>query len=241
MWLILFIYFRHKLSKDGDAFLGLVHRIDRTASGVIVFSKTTKSAARLSEMFKKREISKYYLCVVNGHVVNDNGVLHDLLVQANSKKTSVFPLTSNRKDGVTGILRYSVIKRIIPNTKPINNSTNSTTTAAASNHIKPLNEVIKNKQTILAIELETGRKHQIRYGLGRRMCVCVYTVYKLFYRAQLAHLGHPIVGDVKYGAPQRFKHRDIPLHSAILSFPHPVSKSKVMINSSIIIMVVICI
>ena len=46
----------------------------------------------------------------------------------------------------------------------------------------------------------------------------------------MAHLGHPIVGDVKYGAPQRFKNRDIALHAAILSFPHPISSEKVRIN-----------
>jgi 23S rRNA-/tRNA-specific pseudouridylate synthase len=57
-------------------------------------------------------------------------------------------------------------------------------------------------QTLLRVELLSGRKHQIR--------------------AQLSHIGHPIVGDVKYGAPQAFKQRDIALHAYSLSIPYPV-------------------
>lgn len=56
-------------------------------------------------------------------------------------------------------------------------------------------------QSLLLVRLETGRRHQIR--------------------AQMAHIGHPIVGDCKYGAPQRFQTRDIALHSLLLSLPHP--------------------
>ena len=59
------------------------------------------------------------------------------------------------------------------------------------------------KQTVCRIELETGRKHQIR--------------------AQMAHMGHPIVGDVKYGASQSFKQRDIALHAYMLTIAHPVT------------------
>jgi 23S rRNA pseudouridine1911/1915/1917 synthase len=61
------------------------------------------------------------------------------------------------------------------------------------------NEVYRQNMTLLRVELETGRKHQIR--------------------AQLSHIGHPIVGDVKYGSSQTL--RDLPLHSHRLEFPHP--------------------
>lgn len=52
--------------KDGDAYLGLVHRLDRPCSGVLVFAKTSKAASRLSEAFRLRTVEKGYVCVVNG-------------------------------------------------------------------------------------------------------------------------------------------------------------------------------
>jgi 23S rRNA pseudouridine1911/1915/1917 synthase len=64
---------------------------------------------------------------------------------------------------------------------------------------------------LVHIDLETGRKHQIR--------------------AQLAHLGHPICGDMKYGAPQAFKLRDVALHAYYLSFNHPVTNSKLIFTA----------
>jgi 23S rRNA-/tRNA-specific pseudouridylate synthase len=48
--------------------LGLVHRIDRPCSGVVVFAKTSKAAARLSESFRLRKVVKEYLCIVNGQL-----------------------------------------------------------------------------------------------------------------------------------------------------------------------------
>ena len=116
-----------------------------------MFAKTSKSAARISELFKKREVSKYYICVVNGHVKENKGVLHDLLIQSNAKKTLVMSLSSNRSDGVSGILRYSVIRRITPEV-----------TARSSRVCSTSDNSTRSKQTVLAIELETGRKHQIR-------------------------------------------------------------------------------
>ena len=59
----------------------------------------------------------------------------------------------------------------------------------------------KTTQTIVAVDLHTGRKHQIR--------------------AQLSHLGFPIVGDIKYNAPQRFREKDISLHSLEIVFKYP--------------------
>jgi 23S rRNA-/tRNA-specific pseudouridylate synthase len=56
----------HRDRKDGDAYLGLVHRLDRPCSGVLVFAKTSKAASRLSEAFRLRKVEKGYVCVVNG-------------------------------------------------------------------------------------------------------------------------------------------------------------------------------
>lgn len=68
-------------------------------------------------------------------------------------------------------------------------------------------------QTLVKVKLETGRKHQIR--------------------AQMAHMGHPICGDVKYGAPQRFNFKDLALHSFRLSLVHPTTKAPLVFSASV--------
>lgn len=179
-------YLSDKYDKPGAAYLGLVHRLDRVTSGISVFAKTSKAAARLCDQFKTRKVIKYYLCVVNGNVELNYGECNHLMTKTSdkNKKTQILPLNSKRRDTVAGVLRYRVIHRLQYAGKSRGDI------AYQQKH-----------QTLLAVELETGRKHQIR--------------------AQLAHIGHPIVGDVKYGAPQRFLSRDIALHAAVLSLPHP--------------------
>ena len=71
----------------------------------------------------------------------------------------------------------------------------------------------QQQQTLVRVRLETGRKHQIR--------------------AQLAHAGHPVVGDARYGAPQRFQLRDIALHSFRLAFQHPSSKQPLVFRAGV--------
>jgi 23S rRNA pseudouridine1911/1915/1917 synthase len=188
-----FCFFSDKYAKPGSAYLGLVHRLDRVTSGISVFAKTSKAAARLSELFKTRNVIKYYLCVVNGEVAQEYGECNHLMTKTKEtdKKTLILPLDSKRRDTVTGVLRYRVVHRL--------------QYAGLQSAKAPK----RTGQTLLAVELETGRKHQIR--------------------AQLAHIGHPIVGDVRYGAPQRFPSRDIALHAAVLSFPHPTTLEPVRV------------
>lgn len=63
---VLKAYIKDKYSKPGNVFLGMVHRIDRPASGLMVFARTSKAASRLSDQFRKRELTKEYLAVVQG-------------------------------------------------------------------------------------------------------------------------------------------------------------------------------
>lgn len=65
--------------EDKDTFVGLVHRLDRPVPGVMVFATTKGSAAILSDAFKKREISKHYLCVVEGTPLKEAGRVVDLI------------------------------------------------------------------------------------------------------------------------------------------------------------------
>ncbi len=68
---------RHK--KPGEAFLGLVHRLDQPASGLMVFAKTSKAASRLSESFRQNRVQRSYLAIGRGLAAEDSGVLEDTL------------------------------------------------------------------------------------------------------------------------------------------------------------------
>ena len=59
-------YIKEKYNKPGNVYLGLVHRLDRPVGGVMVFAKTSKAAARLSEQVRNKELKKQYLVIVNG-------------------------------------------------------------------------------------------------------------------------------------------------------------------------------
>ena len=84
-------YIKDKYNKPGDVFLGLVHRLDRPVGGVIVFARTSKAAARLTESFKKRTTKKEYAAIVTGNP-RDYGYLKDYLIRnEDSNTTAVVP------------------------------------------------------------------------------------------------------------------------------------------------------
>src|SRR3990167_11089210 len=68
-------YLKEKYKKPGNVFLGLVHRLDRPVSGVMLFAKTSKGASRLSEQFRNREVAKTYHALVAGHPQKSHGTL----------------------------------------------------------------------------------------------------------------------------------------------------------------------
>ena len=70
-------YLKEKYNKPGDAYLGLVHRLDRPVSGVMVLAKTSKAAKRLSLSIKNGEFHKKYLAVLDGMLDSSSGVLVD--------------------------------------------------------------------------------------------------------------------------------------------------------------------
>jgi 23S rRNA pseudouridine1911/1915/1917 synthase len=174
--------------KPGRAWVGLVHRLDRPTSGVMVFAKTSKAASRLCASFRGRTCTKLYLSVVHG-ALSASGTLTDHLLQARGGPLDdVLPsqtqvVTSDHPGAVSATLHYRPLVTFATPTGP------------------------SPALTAVLVALETGRKHQIR--------------------AQMAHMGHPIVGDTKYGAPQAFATRDIALHAWSLTVPHPVAKHNV--------------
>ena len=78
MLTILKAYIKEKYQKPGEVYLGLVHRLDRPVSGVMVFARTSKAASRLSEQIRSRKVEKIYRCVVNG-VLEGRGRLENYI------------------------------------------------------------------------------------------------------------------------------------------------------------------
>lgn len=169
------LYLKEKYEKPGNVYLGLVQRLDRVTSGVIVFARTSKAAARLSQAFRERRVHKTYLAVVHGVPSRSEAELRHYLVW-NEKRRQTRALKIHRHGAKEAQLHYRVLK---------------TLKGRALLEIKPL----------------TGRKHQIR--------------------AQLAALGYPVVGDLKYGSPERVNRgRALLLHALKITLPHPTRREE---------------
>ena len=88
-------YLKKMYNKPGDAYLGLVHRLDRPVGGVMVFAKTSKCASRLSEKIRNGGFKKVYYAVVEGNIF-ENGLLKDKLLK--DRCTNTVKVDSNGKD-----------------------------------------------------------------------------------------------------------------------------------------------
>lgn len=138
MLTIIKAYLKEKYNKPGNVYLGLVHRLDRPVGGVMVFAKTSKAAARLSEQVREKVFKKKYLVIVNGKFEEKKGTLKDYLLKKErlNKSRVVEEGTKNSKYAE---LDYEVLK-----------------------YDKEQN------LSLLKINLHTGRHHQIRVQLSSR-------------------------------------------------------------------------
>ena len=100
-------YLKEKYNKKGNVYLGLVHRLDRMVSGVMVFAKTSKAASRLSEQIRNRIFKKEYLCIAKGKFNNDKGILENYIKKDEKRKLSFI---ANKDDGKKAILEYDIIR-----------------------------------------------------------------------------------------------------------------------------------
>lgn len=133
-------YIKQKYSKPGNVFAGLVHRIDRPTSGIVIFAKTSKALTRLTEMIKKREIKKTYWAVVKkNEIPKTQRLIHYLKKNEKNNKAIIFNSSSAQSGSKEAILTYKIIKK--------------------SDHY-----------LLLEIDLETGRHHQIRAQLSAIKC-----------------------------------------------------------------------
>lgn len=86
-------YLKEKYNKPGRVFLGLVHRLDRNVSGIVLFGKTSKGAARLSEQFRNNEVKKTYHAVVEGEVRPASGALIHYLKKDERRRIALTSVT----------------------------------------------------------------------------------------------------------------------------------------------------
>lgn len=131
-------YLIKKYNKPGDAYLGLVHRLDRPTGGVMVFAKTSKAASRLSEQVRNHEFKKSYLAVVDGKMEQNKGTFKDYLLK-NEKTNLSKVVPKETKNAKEAILDYEVVK---------------------------YNDEIN--MSVVKVDLHTGRHHQIRVQFASR-------------------------------------------------------------------------
>jgi len=98
-------YLKEKYKKPGNVFLGLIHRLDRPVSGVMLFAKTSKGASRLSEQFINQEVEKTYHAIVTGNMPQKRGVLINTLIKDKKLKKG-----REKSDGKEARLFYEVVK-----------------------------------------------------------------------------------------------------------------------------------
>ena len=174
-------YIKEKYQKPGAVFLGVVHRLDRPVSGLVVFARTSKALTRLNTMFAAGEVHTTYWAIVKNTPQANEGTLEHWLVR-NEKQNKSYAYNQEKPNAKKAILKYKVIGH-------------------------------SDNYTLLEVQLMTGRHHQIR--------------------CQLAAMGCPIKGDLKYGAPRSNPDGSISLLSRRMEFIHPVSKETIIAEAPI--------
>lgn len=101
-------YLKQTYAKPGNVFVGLVHRLDRPTSGVILLARTSKGAARLSEQFREGRIQKTYLAIAEGSLPNESGEWEDWLIKDESAN-----VVSTARAGSPGAQRANVAYRVV--------------------------------------------------------------------------------------------------------------------------------
>jgi len=168
-------FIKKRDNKPGNVFCGVIHRIDRPVSGLVIFAKTSKALSRFNELVRDRKIQKNYLAVVKNKPAAEQGILKHWLIK-NEKTNTSKAFSKPTQNALESSLEYKFLG------------------SSSTYHL-------------LKINLITGRHHQIR--------------------CQLGSIGSSIKGDLKYGAERSNPGGYIHLHSAELSFIHPIKNEPI--------------
>lgn len=187
---ILKAYLKEKYNKPGNVYLGVVHRLDRPVTGVVLFAKTSKALPRLNKLFAEHEkVRKTYWAVVGNEndarsKMEDDGEWHTLThwLTRNEKANTARAYDREVPNSKKAVLKYRFIAH-------------------------------SDRYRLVEVELMTGRHHQIR--------------------CQLAKMGCPIKGDLKYGAPRSNPDGSICLHARKLELEHPVTHELISITAPV--------
>lgn len=147
---------------------GIVHRLDKETSGLMVVALTHETHQRLVEALKAREVIRTYVALVHGRVNVDRGII-DAPIGRHPVDRKKMAVVENGKEALT---HFWTVKRF-------------------------------HKYTLVRAQLETGRTHQIR--------------------VHMAHIGHPVAGDLRYGGRADLFDHGQALHSQELAFKHPMT------------------
>lgn len=104
-------FIKEKYNKPGEVFLGVVHRLDRPTSGIVVFAKTSKALSRLNELFKNRETKKTYWAIVKNKPPRNQDTLTHFLKRNEKNNTSKAHI-KEVPDSKTANLDYKIIKEL---------------------------------------------------------------------------------------------------------------------------------
>lgn len=208
-------YIKEKYAKPGQVFLGVVHRLDRPVSGLVVFARTSKALARLNEMFRKGDVHKTYWAIVQAKP-EANGERRKAKGAPSATVPGAFPPGEKApvpEESSSGSLEWKEIASwLVRNEKQNKSYSYNREVPNSKKAILKYRRLKKgDNYDLLEVQLLTGRHHQIR--------------------CQLASIGAIIKGDLKYGAKRSNPDGSISLLARHIEFVHPVSKQLISLDS----------
>ena len=105
-------YIKVRYKKSGDVFLGVIHRLDRPVSGLVIFARTSKALTRMNEMFKERAVKKTYFAIVGERPKEIEGHLSHYLVKDKEKNRAKAFMSKRTKDAKKSDLDYKLLASI---------------------------------------------------------------------------------------------------------------------------------